>query len=51
METVRIGHAKLSSTLFIRGKHPTGLCVRCQENETDDEWNERVLEFLQRKVR
>ena len=31
---LRIGHANLNSTLHIIGKHPTGLCERCQELET-----------------
>ena len=31
---LRIGHTNLDSTLYIIGKHPTGLCERCQEQET-----------------
>lgn len=31
---LRIGHCKLNKTLHIIGKHPTGLCDECQEEET-----------------
>ena len=31
---LRIGHTNLNSTLYIIGKHLTGLCERCQELET-----------------
>ena len=31
---LRIGHTNLNSTLHITGKHPTGLCERCQELKT-----------------
>jgi len=31
---LRIGHSKLNGTLCILGKHPTGLCDECQEEET-----------------
>jgi len=31
---LRIGHSKLNVTLCILGKHPTGLCNECHEEET-----------------
>ncbi len=31
---LRIGHCKLNKTLHVMGKHPTGLCDECQEEET-----------------
>ena len=31
---MRIGHTFLKSTLFILGKHQSGLCCVCQELET-----------------
>jgi len=31
---LRIGHSNLNSTLWIIGKHPTGMCEQCQEAET-----------------
>ncbi len=30
MNSLRIGHRKLNSTLRIIGKHPTGFCDHCQ---------------------
>ncbi len=33
---LRMGHAKLNSTLHIIGKHSTGLCEICQVKETVD---------------
>ncbi len=31
---LRIGHCKLNKTHHVTGKHPTGLCDECQEEET-----------------
>ena len=31
---IKIGHSALNSTLKLMGKHPTGLCDECQEEET-----------------
>lgn len=31
---LRIGHSGLNQTLYIIGKHQTGLCIRCSEVET-----------------
>ncbi len=31
---LRIGHCKLNKSLHVMGKHPTGLCDECQEEET-----------------
>ncbi len=31
---LRIGHCKLNKSLHVMGKHPTGLCDKCQEEET-----------------
>ena len=31
---LRIGHCKLNGTLRMLGKHPTGQCDECQEEET-----------------
>ncbi len=33
---LRLGHAELNSTLFKIGKHPTGNCDFCQQQETVD---------------
>lgn len=29
-----MGHSHLNETLRIMGKHPTGMCIQCQEYET-----------------
>ena len=34
MTRMRIGHTNLNGTLKIIGKHPTGLCQKCQQPET-----------------
>ena len=31
---LRIGHSNLNSTLYVIGKHRTGLCDLCNESET-----------------
>ncbi len=31
---LRLGHARLNKTLHLIGKHPSGLCESCQEEES-----------------